>query len=52
MEAAVNSIRSELEETINNRLADVLSFVNQRTQILREEIADAKISGSKEHRSR
>jgi hypothetical protein len=31
METAINSVRSELEETIKHRLEDVLSCVEQKT---------------------
>jgi hypothetical protein len=35
-EAAINSIRFKLEETIINRVEDVLVFVDQRTQDLQK----------------
>jgi hypothetical protein len=37
MEAAIHFIRSELEETIKQRVKDVLSCVEQTTQGLRKE---------------
>jgi hypothetical protein len=42
MEATINSIQSELEETIKNRVEDVLSSVDQATQRLHKEL-DMKI---------
>jgi hypothetical protein len=38
MKAAINSIRSELEQTITKRVYDVLASVNKQTQVLREEL--------------
>lgn len=38
MEAALNSIQSELEKTIRNQVEDVLAYVAQQTQGLREEL--------------
>jgi calcineurin-like phosphoesterase len=38
MEAAINSIWSELEETINNQVEDILASVNQGTQGLHKEL--------------
>jgi BMFP domain-containing protein YqiC len=38
MEAAINSIQSELEETIKNQMDNVLSSVNQWTQGIRKEL--------------
>jgi undecaprenyl pyrophosphate synthase len=36
--AAINYIRAELEETIKNRMKNVLTSVDQRTQGLRKEL--------------
>jgi hypothetical protein len=38
MEAALNSIQSELEKTIRNQVDDVLAYVDQQTQGLHEEL--------------
>jgi DNA-binding ferritin-like protein len=38
MEAAINSIQSELEETIKNLVENILASVDQRTQDLCEEL--------------
>jgi hypothetical protein len=40
--AAINSIRSELEETIKNRMKNVLVSVDQQTQGFREEIKETQ----------
>jgi hypothetical protein len=40
MEAAVQFIRSELEETIKRRVEDVLSCIDQKTQGLRKELTE------------
>jgi hypothetical protein len=40
MEAAIHSIRSELEEIIRHRVEDVLSCVNQETQGFRKELTE------------
>jgi hypothetical protein len=44
MKAMINSIRSELEETIKNQAEDALESVDQRKQGLRDEL-DAKTEG-------
>jgi Zn-dependent M16 (insulinase) family peptidase len=38
MEATINSIQSEFEGTIRNRVQDVLASVHQQTQALRKEL--------------
>jgi (p)ppGpp synthase/HD superfamily hydrolase len=38
MDAAINSIRSELEKTIKNRMEDILATVGQGAQGLHEEV--------------
>jgi hypothetical protein len=40
VEAAMHSIRSELEETIKHRVEDVLSYVDQKTQGLRKDLSE------------
>jgi hypothetical protein len=40
MEAAIHSIRSELEETIKHQVEDVLSCVDQKTQGLCKELTE------------
>jgi hypothetical protein len=40
MEAAIHSIRSELEETIKHSVEDVLLCVDQETQSLRKELTE------------
>lgn len=40
MEAAIHSIRSELEETAKHWLEDVLSYVSQKTQGLSKELTE------------
>jgi RNase adaptor protein for sRNA GlmZ degradation len=40
MEAAIQSIRSKLKETIKHRVEDVLSCVDQKAQGLHKELAE------------
>jgi hypothetical protein len=40
MEAAIPSIRSDIEETAKYRLEDVLSYVGQNTQGCRKELTE------------
>jgi hypothetical protein len=44
----INSIRSELEETINTRMENALVAAGQQTQVLREEL-DGKIMETQRH---
>jgi flagellar biosynthesis chaperone FliJ len=40
MEAAINSIRTELEETIKHQVEDILSYVDQKSQGLFKELTE------------
>jgi hypothetical protein len=42
MEAVINTIWSQVEETIINRVEDVSPSVNQKKQSCRKDIADTK----------
>jgi hypothetical protein len=40
MEAAMHSIRSQLEETIKHRAEDILSCIDQKTQGFRKDLTE------------